>query len=111
MKPCLYIYIYVTSWYWERGKRKTIFYKLPQELPGHGLGGSDLDDQSRKHIIGVMDMRVALHDIRVAALVADGVEGLALSDHIDFVAGPLRELVPSHRFICDGILPDRCQQD
>lgn len=78
------------------------------------LGGSDdLDDQSREHIIRVMDMRVTLHDKRVAALVADGVEGLTLSHHIDFITWPVvQELVPSHSttFISDS-LPYRGQQD
>ena len=98
--------------YWERGgRKKKKIYKLPQILPWRGLGGSDLDNEPGKHIIRVMDMRVALDDIRVAALVADGVEGLALSDHINLVAGPLREMVPSHRFICDGVLPYGGQQD
>lgn len=78
------------------------------------LGGSDdLDDQSREHIIRVMDMRVTLHDKRVAALVADGVEGLTLPHHIDFITWPVvQELVPSHSttFISDS-LPYRGQQD
>lgn len=53
-----------------------------------------------------MDMRVALHDVRVAALVTDGVEGLAFSDNIDFVTGSvqLQELFPSDGIIvCRGI--------
>lgn len=91
-----------------------------QKLEKLNIGGSgirsDLDDESGKDIIRVMDMRVALHDEGVAALVADGVEGLTFSDDINFVAGTvhLQELFTSEGVIfCGGIraLSYRSQKD
>nr|GMD55515.1 hypothetical protein GW17_00036843 [Ipomoea batatas] len=50
---------------------------------------SNFDDKAWEDIIGVMDVGVLLHYVRIAALVADGVERFAFSDHIDFVARPI----------------------
>lgn len=58
---------------------------------------SNLDDKAREDIVGVMDVGVLLDYVRIAALVADGVERFAFSDHIDFVAGAVvGELISSY---------------
>lgn len=78
-------------------------------------GRSDLDDEARENIIRVMDMRVALHDKGVAALVTDGVEGLAFTDHINFITGPVDHEVfsPSNRVVVRHriVLSDGSKQD
>lgn len=85
------------------------FWNLSQQLPS--LWRSNLDDQTRVNIIRVLDMRVTLYDIRVSALVADGVERLTFSDHIDFITGPVGVIVPSNRVIGETSLSDGTQQD
>lgn len=73
---------------------------------------SDLDDKARENVIRVMDMRVALHDKRVTALVADGVEGLTFCDDIDFITRPVQEPVPSKSsLVIMRALSDRSEQD
>ena len=67
-----------------------LYMKLPQQFPS--VRRRDLDDKSRENIIRVVDMRIPLHDKRVAALVADGVQGLSFSDNIDFITGPVEKL-------------------
>lgn len=73
----------------------------------------NLDNKTGENIIRVMDVWVLLDDKRVAALVADGMEGIAFSDDVDFVARPVQETVsPQHRFIVScGDLFDRGEQD
>lgn len=63
-----------------------------QELP-RLLGGGYLDDQAREDVVRVVDMRIPLDYVRVAALVADGVQGLSVADHIYLVARPVQELI------------------
>lgn len=72
-----------------------------------GCGG-DFDDKARENIIGVMDMRVPLHDKRVIAHVTDGVQGLPFSHNVYFITRSLTEVVPFYRltfFFCHGAFP------
>lgn len=59
-----------------------------KSLGGGWIWSNDLNDKARENIIRIMNMRVSLDDIRVAALVADCVQSLAFSDNIYLVAGP-----------------------
>jgi len=55
----------------------------------------DLYDEAGENVVGIVDMRVLLDDVRIAALVADGVQRLALADDVYLVAGRSDELVPA----------------
>uniref|UniRef100_A0A8R7TKW1 Uncharacterized protein n=1 Tax=Triticum urartu TaxID=4572 RepID=A0A8R7TKW1_TRIUA len=54
------------------------------------LGRPEREDEPREDVVGVVHVRVPLHDERVAALVADGVQRLAFPDHVHLVARPRR---------------------
>jgi len=75
-------------------------------------GGDDFDDKARVNIIGVMDMRVPLHDKRVIALVADGVQALSFSDNVYFITRSFTEVAPFHSLTFSGhrAFPYRPQQ-
>lgn len=64
---------------------------MPNSIP-RPQRRSDLQDKPRENIVGVVHVRVALDDERVAALGADGVQRLALAHHIYLVARPLQDL-------------------
>ncbi|CAL9038088.1 unnamed protein product, partial [Musa banksii] len=72
------------------------------------LGGGELDDESREDVVGVVDVRVALHDEVISALVAGDVQRLSLPYHLSLVARPLAE-PPGPRW---QLIPrQRAQQD
>ncbi|CAL9782601.1 unnamed protein product [Musa acuminata subsp. burmannicoides] len=80
-----------------------------------GLGGEELDDEAGEDVVGVVDMRVALHDEGISALVADGVERLPLPHHVNLVAPPLHQPPATDRRPPDRLarrwsLPQRAQQ-
>ncbi|CAI9774105.1 unnamed protein product [Fraxinus pennsylvanica] len=57
---------------------------------------SNLDDKTRKNIIGIMNMWVLLDYEGIIAFVADTVESFTFSCNIDFLAGVVFQLVISH---------------
>ena len=82
-----------------KGKRKNQT-QLPQKLPR--LIRSNLDDKPRKHIIWILNMRILLHYERIPTLIADHMKGFSFSDHVNFIASSVHELVPS-----DALTPKR----
>ncbi|CAL9164006.1 unnamed protein product [Musa hybrid cultivar] len=79
----------------------------------HRVGGGDLDDEAGEDVVGVVDVRVALDDERVAALVADGVQRLPLAHHVDLVARAGDEPPAAGRLVQlrrRRALPQRAQQ-
>jgi hypothetical protein len=57
----------------------------------------DPDDKAGEVVVGVVDVRVALQDVRVAAPGADAVQRLPLADHVDLLARPRRQQPRPHR--------------
>jgi hypothetical protein len=53
-------------------------------------GGAERDDEPREDVVGVVYVRVALHDEGVPAPVADAVQRLAFPDHVHLLARPRR---------------------
>jgi hypothetical protein len=54
------------------------------------LGGAERDDEPWEDVVGVVYVRVALHDEGVPAPVADAVQRLAFPDHVHLLARPRR---------------------
>lgn len=50
--------------------------------------GSNLDNKPGEDIVGIVNMRIPLHDEGVAALLADCMQSFSVSDHVYLVARP-----------------------
>jgi hypothetical protein len=56
----------------------------------------DLDDEAGEDVVGVVDVRVPLQDVGVAATGADAVQRLPLRHHVQLVARPRGQPRPAH---------------
>jgi hypothetical protein len=80
------------------------------------LGGAERDDEPREDVVGVVYVRVPLHDEGVAALVADAVQRLAVPDHVHLLARPRRGAAqprapePTVHVAARGLRAQRAQQ-
>lgn len=62
---------------------KLIYLSIYIHISITGAGGwPEFDDESGDDVVGVVNVGVALHDERVAALVADGLDRLPFRHHV-----------------------------
>lgn len=95
-------------------RRKTRSSCSPRALPctklNAVLGRAERDDEAREDVVGVVYVRVPLHDEGVPALVADGVQRLAFPDDVHLLARPRRRAPQPRAVDLHGLRAERAQQ-